>query len=106
MLNEWDYEKNKISPNEITEKSNKKFHWVCPVCSFSYTMTAANKSNGQGCPACAGKKLHKGYNDLETLFPEIAAEWHPTKNGDLLPSQVLAGSSKKFGGYALEGIVT
>ena len=95
LLNEWDYEKNKISPNEITEKSNKKFHWVCPVCSFSYTMTAANKSNGQGCPACAGKKLHKGYNDLETLFPEIAAEWHPTKNGNLLPSQVLAGSSKK-----------
>jgi len=27
--------------------------------------------------------------------PDIAAEWHPTKNGDLTPEQVVAGSNKK-----------
>tara|TARA_B100000315_G_C14397476_1_gene504867 strand:- start:107 stop:301 length:195 start_codon:yes stop_codon:yes gene_type:complete len=28
-------------------------------------------------------------------FPEIAKEWHPTKNGDLTPDKVTYGSNKK-----------
>ena len=32
---------------------------------------------------------------LAAKFPEIAAEWHPTKNGDLTPDQVSAGSNEK-----------
>src|SRR5207245_1444040 len=27
--------------------------------------------------------------------PEVAAEWHPSKNGDLTPDQVVAGSHQK-----------
>lgn len=38
------------------------------------------------------KKPIKGFNDLETLFPEIAKEFHPTKNGDLKASDFLAHS--------------
>ena len=34
-------------------------------------------------------------NDLATLNPEIAMEWHPTKNGELTPNDVTAGSHKK-----------
>ena len=41
------------------------------------------------------KQVQKGVNDLETLYPELAKEWHPTKNGGLLPSEVLSGSRKK-----------
>ena len=37
----------------------------------------------------------KGYNDLETLNPKLALEWHPTKNGDCNPSDVMPGSNKK-----------
>jgi hypothetical protein len=29
------------------------------------------------------------------MFPEIAKEWHPTKNGKLTPSVVIAGGNKK-----------
>lgn len=36
-----------------------------------------------------------GFNDLATIDPQLALEWHPTKNGDLLPTQVTAGSNKK-----------
>jgi hypothetical protein len=32
---------------------------------------------------------------LQTVSPEVAAEWHPTKNGALLPSQVSVQSHKK-----------
>jgi hypothetical protein len=34
-------------------------------------------------------------NNLKLLFPEIAKEWHPTKNDDLKPEQVAKTSNKK-----------
>ena len=40
-------------------------------------------------------KLIVGQNDLATVNPNLAAEWHPTKNDPLLPSQVTYGSNKK-----------
>ena len=43
---------------------------------------------GYGCPYCSGMRIITGKTDLATLYPEIAAEWHPTKNGDLQPDQV------------------
>lgn len=53
------------------------------------------KIKGQGCPYCAGKKILIGFNDLQSQYPEIAAEWHPTNNGDLKPTDVMSGSNKK-----------
>lgn len=32
-----------------------------------------------------------GFNDLATTNPEMAKEWHPTKNGELKPTEVTAG---------------
>ena len=34
-------------------------------------------------------------NILKTLFPEIANEWHSTKNGELKPEDFTPGSNKK-----------
>lgn len=34
-------------------------------------------------------------NSLKDIFPEIAKEWHPTKNGDLYPEDVSSGSHQK-----------
>lgn len=48
-----------------------------------------------GCPICQNKKLLAGFNDLETCFPEIAREWHPTKNGTLQPCDVVFGTTQK-----------
>ena len=41
-------------------------------------------------------KLIKGVNDFASLYPEIAKQWHPTKNGDITPGQVAAHSNKPF----------
>ena len=49
-----------------------------------------------GCPYCSGKRIGKGINDLKTLFPEMAEEWHPVKNGELTPDAILPGSSRKI----------
>ena len=48
-----------------------------------------------GCPYCANKLVYRGYNDLATTHPELAAEWHPTKNENLTPQDITFGSGKK-----------
>ena len=40
-------------------------------------------------------KLVKGENDLATVNPVLAKEWHPTKNGNLNPEDITSGSSKE-----------
>ena len=46
--------------------------------------------------ATLGTKCVTGINDLATLMPEIAAQWHPTKNGSLLPTEVSLNSNRKI----------
>src|SRR6185312_2244451 len=40
----------------------------------------------------ATPKLGESFGDL---YPEVAAEWHPTRNADLKPTDVKPGSQKK-----------
>ena len=55
----------------------------------------ASRTKGSGCPVCSNKKVLTGYNDLATTYPELATEWHPTKNGDLKPTDIIPNSKKK-----------
>lgn len=41
------------------------------------------------------KDVVEGVNDLVTVNPSLAAEWHPTKNGRLHPMQIAGKSNKK-----------
>ena len=36
----------------------------------------------------------EGFNDLETVYPEIAKQWHPTKNGSNTPDMFTYGSGE------------
>ena len=58
-------------------------------------MAVGNRNKGNNCPYCSNHRVLKGYNDLASLNPDLAKEWHPTKNGDLKPSDVLASSHKE-----------
>jgi hypothetical protein len=40
---------------------------------------------------------------LSLSRPEVAAQWHPTKNGGLTPEQVVSGSNKKVWWNCSEG---
>lgn len=42
---------------------------------------------------CVNQKILPGYNDLGTQYPEVAKEWHPRNNGNLLASGVSSGSA-------------
>ena len=97
VAKQWNYEKNlSLKPEMIMPNSNKKVWWKCHKGHEWQAVVSSRVSSGNGCPYCAGQKVLAGYNDLVTSNPEIACEWHPTKNGDLLPSMVSAGVAKKI----------
>lgn len=96
LISEWDWEKNKklrIEPDKITYGSIKKVYWKCAL-GHEWIASPNNRSKGQGCPVCSGRKVDVGFNDLQSQYPEIAKEWHPILNDKLLPTQVTSGSSK------------
>lgn len=55
-------------------------------------------TSGRGCPLCRGLQVLAGFNDLASRNPKAATEWHPTKNGTLLPEKVTYGSMRKVWG--------
>jgi hypothetical protein len=66
------------------------------LCSEGHTWEAVvrNRNSGTGCPYCAGRAV--GPDDyLQTINPELAKQWHPTKNGRLTPKDVTPNSNKK-----------
>ena len=96
IAEEWDYiANNDLSPSMVTCKSNKKVYWICSN-GHKWSAKVEDRVNGNGCPVCASKEVISGINDLVTTNPILSSEWHPTKNGFLLPSQVTAGSGKKI----------
>jgi len=99
----WHPTKNgEMAPKDFTNSSNKKVWWKCnegddhewkaPIGRITEIF---KQSNNTGCPFCNGKKASIT-NSLATLYPKIAKEWHPTKNGKVTPETVVAGSHKIF----------
>lgn len=99
---EWDYAKNApLTPDHVTFGSGQKAWWLCPVCGNSWQAVIGSRASGVGCPACGRKASQqarsrpKPGNSLAERHPDIAAEWHPTRNGDLAPDSMTPASSKK-----------
>ncbi len=96
LMKEWDYDLNvDLDPTKLTYGSNKKVWWKCPKCGYSWEAKINNRVNKRGCPCCANKVAVVGVNDLATTHPQIAKEWHPSKNKNLTPSNVTYGYGKK-----------
>ena len=53
----------------------------------------STRAGGSQCPYCSGIKLLKGFNDLKTKYPSLAAEWSE-KNLSLTPDAVNEKSTK------------
>ena len=101
---QWHPTKNRnLKPTQITANSNKKVWWLLPYddpntgkhFEFEWESTIGNRNSGLGCPCLSGKAIWPGFNDLATVNPKLAAQWHPIKNRNLKPTQVIAGSTQK-----------
>ena len=111
LAKEWNYEKNgDLRPEDVSCGSNKKVWWIYhyavpddyPVellrgknFDFEWEAKVYARNEYPGCPFLNGHSIWTGFNDLATINPELAAQWHPTKNGDLKPTQVTANSGLK-----------
>lgn len=92
LKKEWNYELNgQLMPSDVTQYSHTKVWWKCSKCGYSYQATPSNRVIGKGCGCCAGRVVVPGINDLATTRPDLALDWHPTKNGDLKPTDVTKG---------------
>lgn len=87
LAREWHPTKNgKLTPNDVLRHSKEKVWWKC-LNGHEWISKIANRSECPRCPYCLNLKIYSG-NSLATLNPELAKEWHPTKNGKLMPNQV------------------
>ena len=95
VLAQWDDEKNTGStPDSISYGSNKKVWWRCEQ-GHSWQASVKSRSGGAGCPVCMNKTVVPGVNDLAATHPELAAQWHPDKNGSLTPETVVSGTYRR-----------
>jgi hypothetical protein len=68
LLEEWDFEKNEVSPFEISPHSHKLVYWKCKSCSFSWkTRTSKRIVENTGCPKC---NFSKGEVAVENILTE------------------------------------
>ena len=93
---QWDAEKNgSLTPGAVSPNSNRRVWWKCEKGHAYCAVIAYRAQSNSGCPYCTNRKVLAGFNDLATLDPAVAKEWHPTLNGALTPDMVTAGSKKK-----------
>lgn len=85
-----------VKPSAVAARSKKVFWWQCPkVKEHEWQGTPDNRSQGKGCPFCSRKRFHKT-NALSVTHPQLAKQWHKTKNKNLRPTDVMSGSSRKI----------
>lgn len=88
---------------DLTAGSHTKVWWLCPSCGNEWRMAPKVRTAPpfSGCPPCSYKRAgdilrrpHPG-ESLPERYPQVAAEWHPTRNGELQPGEVSQASATK-----------
>ncbi|MGI1813943.1 zinc-ribbon domain-containing protein [Priestia sp. TGN 0903] len=95
LVEEWNYEKNtNINPKEVKYGSTKKVWWKCYK-GHEWEATINSRTNqNSGCPYCSNKKVCSD-NCLATTDPQLSRQWNFSRNRELKPTIVIAGSAKK-----------
>ncbi len=92
-----------LTPDQVVAGSTAKVWWRCDVGDeHEWQASLTNRTRGRNCPFCRGFRASVT-NSLAALRPDLAAQWHPTLNGDLTPDQVVAGTNKKHWWKCPEG---
>ena len=90
-----------VAARDVAYASNVKRWWLCSVCSHEWEAPPSDRTNGRGCIRCGQVRTHlkqqvpKPGNELAVRDPEVAAEWHPTKNGTVTAHDVGYASGVK-----------
>lgn len=102
LLKEWHPIKNNgLTPYDVSHSSNKKVWWLVNYhdditgkdFQFEWEASPNDRKRGRDCPYLCSppKMIYPGFNDLATVYPDLAEEWDPS---NILPAnKVIAGSA-------------
>jgi hypothetical protein len=91
----WDYEKNVIGPGDVLATSTEKYWFKLPGLGFHGSvqrlLSTFKREGGK-----KGDKKGGAFITLASVAPEVASQWHLTKNGDVLFAKIASKSNKKY----------
>ena len=81
LIKEWDYNKNKKSPESFTAFSGIKVWWKCQYCGHEWESTINNRTSAKhNCPACTMKTSSFSeqalYYYIKKIFPDAINRYH------------------------------
>jgi hypothetical protein len=87
LLAEWHPSRNTdLDPYALSVRSGKRVWWRCSECAHEWQTTVASRGSGTGCSACFRARTVKA--PLGISRPDLAAQLHSTRNGDLDPNTI------------------
>ncbi|MGC5049141.1 zinc-ribbon domain-containing protein, partial [Micrococcus porci] len=101
---EWHPSKNGgLTPADVANARNASAWWLCSLCGAEWEAVVGQRTRRQtlGCPDCgkaragAARSRPQPGLSLADLRPDLAAQWHPTRNAPLTPHDVRPGSHKR-----------
>eukprot|EP01083_Nonionella_stella_P088010 245032_1 len=87
-----------LTPRMVFSRSGTRVWWRCTKHAeheWETDQVDFRSRYATGCPFCVGMRVSR-QNCLAAVDPEIAEEWHPTKNGDLRPTTVHCRSARRI----------
>ena len=84
LAREWDFDKNEMTPFDVTFSSNRKAYWKCAV-GHTWKATVNSRSNGHGCPKCAQRtsKIEKRFIKEFTEQTDFTVTAHGMRLGQI-----------------------
>jgi ssDNA-binding Zn-finger/Zn-ribbon topoisomerase 1 len=109
LLGEWHPTRNDgLDPYRTGQYSHRKVWWRCGQCGHEWQTSPHERTfAGRGCPACGRRRSIAAIVERNRSFrpprvrsfaaqrPDLLMEWHSTRNGDLDPYAIAAGSERK-----------
>jgi len=97
IARQWAHDLNApLSPEHFRPHANKKVWWRCENGHTWRTTPNIRVHQGTGCPACPRKAVAApAERNLAVSNPSLASEWHPTRNGEVIPAEVWPNSNRK-----------
>jgi hypothetical protein len=86
-----------LQAEEVTPSSAHRAWWRCAADpSHAWQTSIYNRTCARptGCPMCRGR-VATARTSLRAQYPELAAQWHPTRNRPLTPDDVVPGSNRR-----------
>jgi hypothetical protein len=95
LADQWHPEKNRdLLPENLLPRSHRPVWWQCGQ-GHVWQASIKSRTQGVGCPICAGKVVSPRENDLSSFSPELTEQWNREKNGALCPEQVSVFSNRR-----------